>query len=206
MSMEEAEHTIAHSALGGLSYGDAEPQEAMAVADREELPDDGSRYEVIDGELFVTPSPAWRHQLAVGRLYRLLADYLDRERVGCAFIAPADVVFSPKRGVQPDLFVVPLVDGRPPNHFDEVRQLLLVAEVLSPNTARADRVVKRTLYRDEQVAEYWIVDLDSRTVERSTPSEARPEILERRVEWAPADASNPLAIDLEAYFAAVLNE
>jgi Uma2 family endonuclease len=175
------------------------------VADRDELPDDGNRYEVIDGELFVTPAPAWRHQEAVARLYRLIADYLDREPIGHAFIAPADVVFSPTRGVQPDLFVVPLVDGRTPQHFDDVRRLLLAVEVLSPSTARADRVAKRMLCRDERVDQYWIVDLDSRTIDRSTPSEPRPEILDSRLEWLPECATNPLIIDLVAYFAKVLD-
>jgi Uma2 family endonuclease len=175
------------------------------VADRDDLPDDGNRYEVIDGELFVTPAPAWRHQHAVFALSRLIADYLDRDRLGCAMVSPADVVFSPKRGVQPDVFVVPLVDGRRPQHFDAVKRLLLAIEVLSPATARTDRVVKRTLYRDEHVDEYWIVDLDARTIERSTPTEARPEVLDHRIEWLPAGATGPLVIDLETYFAMVLD-
>jgi Uma2 family endonuclease len=108
---------------------------------------------------------------------------------------------SPKRGVQPDLFVVPLVAGRAPKHFDDVKRLLLAVEVLSPSTARADRVVKRMLYRDEQVAEYWVVDLDARTIERSTRPDARPEILARGIEWLPTGASIPLATHLETYFA-----
>lgn len=175
------------------------------VTDRDALPDDGNRYEVIDGELFVTPAPAWRHQEAVFRLHRLLADYTERERIGHAFEAPADVVFSSKRAVQPDLFVVPLVDGRRPEHFDEARRLILALEVLSPGTARADRIAKRTLYRDEAVAEYWIVDLDARAIERSTPTEARPEILAEQLEWRPPGASSPLTIDLLSYFAQVLD-
>lgn len=175
------------------------------VAERDELPDDGNRYEVIDSELFVTPAPSLRHQEAVGRLYRLIADYLDREPIGHAFIAPADVVFSPRRGVQPDLFVVPLVDGRVPDHFNDVRRLLLSVEVLSPSTARVDRVTKRMLYREEAVDEYWIVDLDSRTIERSTPSEPRPEILDSSLEWRPEGAATALTIDLIAYFEKIID-
>ena len=175
------------------------------VADRDALPDDGNRYEVIDGELFVTPSPAWRHQEAVARMLRLLADYLERERVGHVFAAPADVVFSPRRGVQPDLFVVPLVGGRRPEHFDEVRRLMLAVEVLSPGTARADRVAKRVLYRDEGVSEYWIVDLDARAIERSSPAEPRPEILAERLEWRAEGAVSSLSIDVSSYFENVLD-
>ncbi len=170
------------------------------------LPDDGNRYEVIDGELFVTPAPAWRHQNAAGELYALLLAYLRRERVAHVFIAPADVVFSPRRAVQPDVFVVPLVNGRRPERFEEVGKLLVAIEVLSPTTARADRVAKRTLFRDEGVAEYWIVDLDARTIERSTPGDARLEVLADRLVWSPEGASAPFALDLTTYFAAVLDE
>ena len=176
------------------------------VADRDELPDDGNRYEVIDGELFVSPAPAWRHQDAVFHLHRILADYLQHHRIGYPFEAPADVVFSPTRGVQPDVFVVPLVNGHRPRHFDEVRRLLLAVEVLSPSTARADRVAKRSLFRDEGVAEYWIVDLDARTIERSTPADSRPEMLSERLEWHPEGATEPLVIDLADYFAKTLDD
>jgi Uma2 family endonuclease len=149
---------------------------SMPLADRiwtveavRALADDGNRYEVIDGELFVTPAPSWTHQNAVLKMYRMLAGYLDREPYGHPMLAPADVAFSRTRSVQPDLFVVPLVGAaRPPHHFDEVRRLLLVVEVLSPTTARADRVAKRVLFREEGVAEYWVIDLDARAVERST--------------------------------------
>ena len=174
------------------------------VGDVHALPDDGNRYEVIDGELFVTPAPAWRHQRAAFGLCTLLSDYLKRERVGDALMAPADVIFSTKRLVQPDVFVVPLVNGRRPEKFVDVGKLLLAAEVLSPSTARADRVAKRMLFRDEGVLDFWIVDLDARTVERSTPAEPRPEILVDELIWHPEGASTPLVINLPAYFDTVL--
>lgn len=175
------------------------------VADLDDLPDDGNRYEVIDGELFVTPSPSARHQDAVGELYSLLKEYLAAEPVGHAYVSPGELVFSPHRGVQPDIFVVPLADGRRPESFGDVKRLLLAVEVLSPSTARADRVAKRTLYRDVGVPEYWIVDLDARTIERSTPGDSRPEILVDRLEWRPDGAAQPMVVDLEVYFRAVLD-
>jgi Uma2 family endonuclease len=114
-------------------------------------------------------------------------------------------VFSQRRAVEPDLFVVPLVDGRKPRHLSDVRRLVLAVEVSSPSTARTDRVEKRTLYREEGVDEYWIVDLDSRIFERSTPSEPRPEILDTRLEWRPEGATTALTIDLIEYFEKVLD-
>ena len=174
--------------------------------DLQELPDDGNRYEVIDGELFVSPAPSLNHQEAVARLHRILADFLDRQRIGHAYLAPADVTFSPGRSVQPDVFVVPLVNGRRPRAFSEIKRLLVAVEVLSPATARADRVAKRRLFREEGVAEYWIVDPDSRTVERSTPDDPRPEILAERLEWFPEGASESLVVDLVDYVARVLDD
>jgi Uma2 family endonuclease len=176
------------------------------VADLEDLPDDGNRYEVIDGELFVTPAPALKHQEAAFQLGRVLADFLERQHVGHAFIAPGDIIFSPKRGVQPDIFVTPLFNGRRPERFADVGHLLLAVEVLSPSTARADRVSKRRLYREEQVDEYWIVDLDARTIERSTPVDARVDVLADTLQWTPNGAAESLTIDLVAYFRRVLDD
>jgi Uma2 family endonuclease len=96
------------------------------------------------------------------------------------------------------------VNGRRPRSFGDVKRLLLAAEVLSPTTARQDRVVKRGLYRDEGVPESWIVDLDSRTFERSTPADARVDVLDSRVEWQPEGATTPFVLDVVAYFAEVL--
>lgn len=174
------------------------------VADLQQLPDDGRRYEVIDGELYVTPAPALKHQAAVGELYRLVAEYLDRHRVGYAFMAPADVTFSERRGVQPDLLVMPLLNRRRPERFEDVGHLHLAVEVLSPTTARADRVAKRTVYREEGVDEYWIVDLDARTIERSTPADPRVEVIADRLSWSPPGAGEPLVIDVAEYFRRVL--
>ena len=173
--------------------------------DLRDLPDDGNRYEVIDGELFVTPAPSWEHQRAAAELYSLIAAYLQREPYGDVLIAPADVPFSRTRSVQPDLFVVPLVGGRRPRKFEDVGRLLLAVEILSPSTARADRVSKRVLFRDEGVSEYWVVDLDARTIERSTPADARVDVIVDRLEWTIDGASSSLVIDIAQYFTRVLD-
>lgn len=170
------------------------------------LPADGKRYEVIDGELFVTPAPSWRHQEAVAELHALLRDYLRSRAVGNAMIAPADVEFADDRMVEPDVFVVPLIGGRKPRTWEEVARLLLAVEILSPSTARVDRQAKRRLYQREGVPEYWIVDVDARLVERWRPHDERPEILTERLVWQPDPGRFPFEVDLVAYFSEVCGE
>lgn len=165
------------------------------------LPEDGKRYELIDGELLVSPSPSWLHQYAVGSLYERLAPYVRQQRAGCAMAAPADLDLKSGQLSQPDLFVVPrTVDGRVPRSWAECDVPILVAEVLSPSTARYDRITKRLRYLRSGVAEYWIVDMDARAIERWRPGDNRPEILDERIEWYPSGATERLAIDLGAYF------
>jgi Uma2 family endonuclease len=176
------------------------------VDDLDDLPDDGNRYEIIDGELLVTPAPSWPHQRAILLLARRLEDYLSAQPVGEVLIAPADVPFSRVRLVQPDVFVIPFVNGRRAQKFEEVGRLLLAAEVLSPSTGRVDRVEKRVVYREEGVAEYWIVDLDARVFERSTPTDARVDIFADQLEWMPSGAAAPFVMDVAEYFAAVLDD
>lgn len=177
------------------------------VDDLLDLPDDdGNRYEVLDGELLVTPAPSWDHQRAALELGRLFADYLAANRVGEVIVAPADVTFSPRRLVQPDVFMIPFTDGgRRASTFIDVGRLLVAVEILSPTTARADRVKKRRVYREEGVPEYWIVDLEARTIERSKPGDERIEVLDEQIEWRPVGAESPLRIDVAEFFRAVLD-
>jgi Uma2 family endonuclease len=177
------------------------------VEDLLDLPDDdGNRYEVLDGELLVTPAPTFPHQRAVQSLWRLLDDYLRTQPIGEAFGVAVDVVFTPRRAVQPDVLVLPFAaEGQRAQRFSDVGRLLLAAEVLSPSTAHADRVKKRRVYREEGVPEYWIVDLDARTVERSTPNDEHVEVLDAFIDWLPDGATAPLHIDIGAFFRAVLD-
>jgi Uma2 family endonuclease len=168
------------------------------------LPDDGNRYEVIDGELFMTPAPSWTHQTAVLELAMILAPYVREHAIGHVIVAPADVVFGPRNMVEPDLFVVPLVNGEAPRRWEEVGRLLLAVEVLSPSTIRTDRGDKRELYQRKGVPEYWIVDVDARAIERYRPDAATPETLTERMEWKPDRFVDPLVIDLRDYFSRVV--
>jgi Uma2 family endonuclease len=174
--------------------------------DREQvlaLPEDGQRHELVDGALLVSPAPAWRHQDAVAALYRRLHEWLAPRRLGVVRFAPADLAFDGPHLLQPDVFVAPLVDGRRPRAWAEVRTPLLVIEVLSPSTARHDRLVKRSFYQRQGVPEYWIVDLDASLVERWRPGDARPELLTDRLEWQPDPEQEPMVVDLAALFAEI---
>lgn len=168
------------------------------------LPDDRNRYEVIAGELFVTPAPNVDHQRAVLALVLRLAPFVKAQGLGCALMSPADIEFDEEDLVQPDVFVAPRVEGRRPRTWSEIKTLLLVVEVLSPSTARADRTVKRRLFQRVSVPEYWIVDVEARLVERWRPGDERPEILSDALVWHPAGAGEPLVIDLPNLFAEIL--
>ncbi|MCR4339732.1 MAG: Uma2 family endonuclease [Gemmatimonadaceae bacterium] len=176
---------------------------AWTVEELWTLPDDGQRREIIDGELFVSPSPAWSHQEIADELAHALREYLRRHRFAKVLTAPADVVFGPRTLVQPDILVVPLVEGRMPRDYQDAGRLLIAAEVLSPGTARRDRGVKRLLYQRENVAEYWIVDADARLIERWRPGDERPEVITIRMEWNPSGAAEPFLLDVQEFFASV---
>ena len=83
---------------------------------------------------------------------------------------------------------------------------MLAVEVLSPSTARADRQVKRRLFQRQGVAEYWIVDLDARLIERWRPDDERPELLAETLVWQPPSEAEPLEIDLPRFFGEVMGE
>ena len=170
------------------------------------LPDDGNRYEIVDGELLVTPAPTWTHQGAAGALYRLISAYAEPLGLFC-LIAPADVAFSRRTVVEPDVFVVPRRDdGALPRDFREAGRLMLAVEILSPSSARADRFVKRAAYLANGVPDYWIVDTANRFVERWRPGDETPEVLVDTLAWQPVTDMPPLVIELSAYFRQVHGE
>ncbi|MBK8247400.1 MAG: Uma2 family endonuclease [Gemmatimonadetes bacterium] len=166
-----------------------------------QLPEDGNRYEVIDGELLVSPSPRGRHQRSVFLLGRILEAFARDHRLGVVMLSPSDVEYSPRRMVQPDVYVVPReMGGKVAYDWDRVPQLMLVVEVLSPSTARYDRVTKRRMYLAQGVPQYWVVDPQARLIERWTPDCDRPAIHDASIDWHPASHAPTLTIDLPAYF------
>jgi Uma2 family endonuclease len=170
------------------------------------LPDDGKRYEVIDGELFVTPAPGYPHHRALRELFLHLHGYLQARREAEVIFSPADVRSGPRTSVQPDLFVMRRPVRAGPHGWPDLETLILAVEILSPTTARVDRGRKRALYQRAGIPEYWIVDLDSRLVERWRPGDERPEILRETIEWRFEGSAEPLIIELAAVFAEALGE
>lgn len=131
------------------------------------LPDDGKRYEVIRGELYMSAAPRPLHQRVITRLSFFLEGFLENSALGTAFVAPIDVILPQKLGdpVQPDIVVV----RREHIHIIDELNIRgapdLLVEVLSPSNPAHDRSLKYDLYAEAGVLEYWIVDPRQRTVE-----------------------------------------
>jgi Uma2 family endonuclease len=160
------------------------------------LPDDGLRHEVVDGEHLVSPSPRPKHQRAVAKLFAPLIRYVEGHGLGECLTSPADIELDARTLVQPDLFVSAT---RRAQKWSEILPLRLAVEILSPGTARADRIVKRRRFQRAAI-EYWIVDLDARLVERWRPGDERPEVVSEKLEWQPEPSAPALSLDLVALF------
>lgn len=162
-------------------------------------PRETPRYELVDGELLVTPSPVLPHQRAVRELVVALHAYLRENLIGEVLGSPSDVELEDDTIVQPDVYVIP---AEPFETVMPGQSLLLAIEVISPGSARGDRGPKRALYQ-RHVPEYWIVDLDAALFERWRPGDERPEILREHIDWWPAGASAAFQLVLPGFFARV---
>lgn len=134
------------------------------------LPED-RRYEVIDGDLFMTPAPTPYHQLISKRIEHMLDDFVEKNHLGLVLYAPCDVVLSETDVVQPDiLFVLASRLSVVGDKFISAAPDLVV-EVLSPATETRDRVAKSKLYARKGVRELWIADPAAQTIEVLVNSE-----------------------------------
>ncbi|HEX2203702.1 MAG TPA: Uma2 family endonuclease [Longimicrobium sp.] len=158
------------------------------------LPDDGNRYEVIAGDLYMTPAPRPVHQRVAFQLGYLIETYIQEHDLGGWVIpGPVDVLLAEGDYLEPDLVYVREdrldtvtkrgVEGAPD----------LVVEVLSESTAARDRGIKRQRYAWFGVPEYWVVDVDARQVEvyRLGEDPVRPRIERETLKWQPA-ADGPM--------------
>jgi Uma2 family endonuclease len=129
------------------------------------LPDNGRRYEIIDGELFVTPSPLWRHQRVLTKVLYYLTEFVTKYDLGDVCPAPMDVVFSSFDVVEPDILYISKARASVITEKNVQGAPDLVVEVLSESTAKIDRTTKLKLYARYGVAEYWVIDPVSYAVE-----------------------------------------
>jgi Uma2 family endonuclease len=130
-----------------------------------DAPDNGKKYEVIDGDLYVSPAPNWRHQRQLNRLNVAVSNWVDGHNLGYVVAAPIGVVLDDENGLEPDLLFISherahIISERgvegPPN---------LVVEVLSPSTEARDRGLKLRRYAAAGVDHYWILDTDGPRIE-----------------------------------------
>lgn len=142
-------------------------RERKTVEDYLRLPDD-VRCELFQGEYFMSPSPGFKHQVAVVKLSALLLDHVESRKLGRVLCAPFDCILSDEDVVQPDVLFVAT------GSLSKIRDRLygapdLAIEIISSGNAERDRIVKRDLYAKHGVREYWIVDPEARTLEVMSP-------------------------------------
>jgi Uma2 family endonuclease len=139
--------------------------EAFTYEDYLQLPDNGKRYEIIDGELYMSPAPTTGHQRIVGRFHLAIGNFLEENPIGEVFFAPTDVILSEIDILQPDVVFISKekferlarenIQGAPD----------LMIEVLSPGTENRDRTIKLKAYSKFGVQEYWMASEKKETGE-----------------------------------------
>lgn len=161
------------------------------------LPDDGNRYELIRGKLFVTPPPTNEHETIAARLARVLDPYVEKHGLGMVYRPRAVLRFEGSEA-EPDLMV------RQPHPtrrgtWDDAPTPILVVEILSPYTRRRDREDKRDYYMDAGVEEYWIVnpERDEIAVIRRDRDDV---VATTTLEWRPPGVVELLVVDVRTLF------
>jgi len=169
------------------------------VDDLEAFPDDGNRYELLDGVLLVTPQAAIPHQIVAVRVLGELHAYLKPNGLAHV-VGPGAVEILPKTHLEPDILVFPASFPVRSKWF-EVRDWWLAVEVFSPSSVIYDRDFKRNAYLALGVAEVWLVDLDQQEILVSRRSGPTDLPARQKLTWAPAEIPRPLELDLTAIFA-----
>ena len=155
------------------------------------LPDDGNKYELIRGELFVTPPPTDEHETILARLTRVLDRFVEANHLGHVYHPRAVFRFEGSE-VEPDLMVRQEAPGVG-NAWDKAPLPLLIVEVFSPTTRRRDQVQKHDFYMDAGIPEYWMIDPERRVVSVVRSGEERQTVSDTLV-WRPPSVIEALAI------------
>lgn len=156
------------------------------------LPDDGNKYELIHGELFVTPAPSDDHETVAARLTRLLDPYVAANGLGLVYRARAVFRFEGSE-VEPDLMVRAEAPGIG-NDWERAPLPILIAEVFSPTTRRRDQTYKKDFYEEVQIPEYWMIDPERREV--TVFRAASKTTVKDTFVWHPSGADEPLTISV----------
>lgn len=146
----------------------SKPRLKFTVNDYMSAPSD-KRYQLLDGEMIVAPSPSNRHQEILGSLHLALAAFVQSRGIGRVRFAPLDVILSNHDVVQPDLLFVSTDRASIVTEANLVGAPDLVVEVLSPGTQVHDRGYKQSLYARHGVREYWLINPDAETLDVLTP-------------------------------------
>jgi Uma2 family endonuclease len=187
---------IAHAALAPELDPMAMPQTVpWTRKDLDRLPDDGNRYEVVDGELLVTPPPSVEHQAVVEWLAARLFPFVLANELGTLGF-PRSVIVEGGEQVEPDLMVRQQLRG---GSWERAPLPILVIEVISEATRRRDLENKRDFYMRAGIPEYWAVDRRRRSIVRFTA--AASETVQSVLTWAPKGITEKLEIDVAAMFA-----
>ena len=163
-------------------------------------PEDGNRYELVDGVLLVTPAPVPMHQIVAHRLAAALG-VCGRPWPDVYVASPGAILIRPGIKMEPDVLVFrsPSIPGK----WEQVREHWLAVEVWSPSSVIYDREVKRDAYLQIGVREVWLVDCAHKTVLVSRPGTAPDLVHDRVLPWRPPEASEPAPIDLTEIFRGV---
>lgn len=161
------------------------------------LPDDGNKYELVRGELFVTPPPSVTHETILARLSRLLEPFVAKHELGFVF-HPRAVVRAEGSEVEPDLMVRASTPSTT-RDWEDLAVPILVVEVLSGSARRRDLGSKRDFYVDIGVAQYLVVDPKSKTV-RVIQDGAPDQVRTDELLWQPPRASEALIVRVPELF------
>ena len=166
-----------------------------------DLPDEGGRYELVEGMLLATPAPRAVHQVVLSRLLGQLVKAIQDPGLGFV-VSPGEIERGTRTKLQPDLLVYPSVHP-PRTDWPKISGWWLAVEVLGPSSRLYDRDVKRRAYLELGVAEVWLVDIDSRELTSWRRGDDEParwhdgEVLR----WHPGPLPHPAIVDLAALFA-----
>jgi Uma2 family endonuclease len=180
------------------------PVPRLTVDMLDDFPDDGTRYELLEGMLLVTPAPSFAHQVVATRLARMLAEELEPHTTAVV-VAVGAIQRGKYTQLQPDVLVCP-PGVRPTLHWRDIRGWWLAAEVLSSSSRLYDREVKRGAYLELGVDEYWVVDPGDCSVEiwnRERPEGVR---VADELVWRPTALDREIVIDLRPLFRGVCDE